>query len=362
MNRGAIGAIMAKDLREFSRDRFFVVISVLGLVFYVAIFWFLPDTVDETVRIGAGGDPALATVLTGAEGSDGLVAEAFSDEDDLVAAVEAGDDIVAGLWFPEGFAAELAAGGTPTVTVYVGSDLPPELEPALSALVRELALEATGAPLPVETLPEDQVVVGPDRVGDQVSVQQQLRPMFAFLVLLVEAITLGALVAGEIQSRTVTAVVTTPASVTDFLTAKVLFGTGLAFVQAMILLVAIRALGFAPLIMVTAILLGSVLVTGFALLAGSIGKDFMSVLFWSVAFMIPLLVPSFAVLFPGSAAPWVRVLPSYPLVQVILDVTAYEATWSDVAADLALLAGWCAVVITVGWVALRRRIVTLQEA
>ena len=83
MNGGAIGAIMAKDLREFSRDRFFVVISLLGLVFYVAIFWFLPDTVDETVRIGVGGDPTIATALEEAEGSEGLVAEGFDAREDL---------------------------------------------------------------------------------------------------------------------------------------------------------------------------------------------------------------------------------------------------------------------------------------
>lgn len=362
MHPGAIAAIMAKDLREFSRDRFFVVVTVLGLVFFVAMFWILPDTVDEIVSIGVGGDQAIAAGLAAAEGADGLAVEAFDGEAALVAAVEAGDEVVAGLWFPGGFIDELLGGGEPAVTVYVGPDLPPELEPAMSALVRELALQATGVPLPVDSLPEDQIVVGVDRAGDQVSLQEQMRPMFAFLVLLIEAITLGSLVAGEIQTRTVTAVVATPANASDFLTAKAAFGTLLAFTQALILLIAIQALGFAPLIMVAAILLGSVLVTGFALLAGSVGKDFMSVLFWSVAFMIPLLVPAFAVLFPGTAAPWVQVLPSYPLVEVILDVTAYEATWSDVAGELALLAGWCVVVLGIGWVALRRRILTLQES
>lgn len=357
MRPGAISAIMGKDLREFTRDRFFMLVTVLGLVVYVLLFWFLPDTVDETFTIGVGGDASMVAALgAGSDGDTGLVAVPYDDRGRLATDVEAGDEVVAGLWFPDGFAGDVLAGSTPTVTVYVGPDLPDELEPALSALVRELAFAATGAPLPVEALPEDQVVVGEDRVGDQVSLQEQMRPMFAFLVLLVEAIALATLVAGEIQSRTVKAITVTPASVTDFLAAKTIIGTALAFGEAMLLLVAIRSFGQNPAMLVAAIALGAVLVTGFALLSGSLGKDFVSVMFISVAFMVPLMVPSFAVLFPGSAAGWVQAMPSYPLVDIIVRSTVDDPTWAEVAPAFALLAGWCVVVLVVGWVTLRRRI------
>lgn len=359
MRPHVVTAIMGKDLREFARDRFFMVMTVLGLVFYVGIYWFLPDTVDETFSVGVAGDQAIVDTLSSTGGGDGLELVVHDDEASLKAAVAEGDDVLAGLLFPDGFVAELLGGGTPSVTVYVGPALPPELEPALSAMVRELAFAASGQPLPVESLPEDQVVVGEDRVGNQVSLQQQMEPLFAFMVLLVESITLGALIAGEIQSRTVTAVTVTPASVTDFLTAKVVFGTLLAFSQAMVLLVAIRALGDEPLAMAVAIGLGSLLVTGFAMISGSIGKDFISVMFWSIAFMLPLMIPAFSVLFPGSSAAWVQVMPSYPLVETILDLNAYGAGWADIAGNLTILAGWCLVVVVVGWVALRRRISVL---
>ena len=359
MRPHAVTAIMGKDLREFSRDRFFMVVTVLGLVFYVGIYWFLPETVDETFTVGVAGDPAIVDALTSTSGSDGLELVVHDDAASLEAAVAEGEDVLAGLLFPDGFVEELVGGGTPSVTVFVGPALPPELEPALSAMVRELAFAASGQPLPVEPLPEDQVVVGEDRVGNQVSLQQQMEPLFAFMVLLVESITLGALIAGEIQSRTVVAVTATPASVSDFLTAKVIFGTALAFSQAMLLLLAIRALGDEPLAMAVAIGLGSVLVTGFAMISGSIGKDFISVMFWSIAFMLPLMIPAFSVLFPGSSAAWVQLMPSYPLIETILALNAYGAGWSEIAANLALLTGWCVVVVAVGWVALRRRISVL---
>ncbi len=357
MRPGAVAAIVGKDLRAFSRDRFFMLVSILGLVVYVAIFWVLPDTVDETFTVGVGGDRTMTMFLEeGSDPEDGLVAVEYGDRGELEVAVTEGDPVVAGLWFPDGFADAVVGGGTPTVTVIVGPDLPEELEPALEALVRELAFTATGAPLPVEPLPAEQFVVGEDRVGDQVSLQEQFRPMFAFLVLLVEAIALATLVAGEIQARTVKAITVTPASTTDFLAAKTLFGTGLAFTEAVVLLVAIRSFGQRPVMLLLAVALGAVLVTGFALLAGSLGKDFVSVMFISVAFMIPLMVPSFAVLFPGSAAGWVQAMPSYPLVDIIVSATVDRPSWADVAPEFALLAGWCAAVLAVGWVTLRRRV------
>ena len=36
-----VGAIIAKDLKEFTRDRFYLFMSILGLVFYILIFWLL---------------------------------------------------------------------------------------------------------------------------------------------------------------------------------------------------------------------------------------------------------------------------------------------------------------------------------
>ena len=58
-----------------------------------------------------------------------------------------------------------------------------------------------------------------------------------------------------------------------------------------------------------ALLLGAVLVTGIGMVSGAYGKDFMGVMFISLAFMIPLMIPAFGALFPGSAAAWIQALP-----------------------------------------------------
>ena len=127
----------------------------------------------------------------------------------------------------------------------------------------------------------------------------------------------------------------------------------------MIILIAINSLTPQPALILTLMLLGSVMVAGTAMLAGSTGKDFMSTLFWGMAFMIPLLIPAFAALFPGTASAWIRILPSYPLVQGLVDVTTYGAGWSETLPEIGGLLVWCGALFALGWVVLRRKVQTL---
>ena len=59
-----------------------------------------------------------------------------------------------------------------------------------------------------------------DRVGDQVSLQEQMRPLLVVFVLFIETMALASLVAVEVHGRTVVAVLATPATIGDFLAAK----------------------------------------------------------------------------------------------------------------------------------------------
>ena len=180
------------------------------------------------------------------------------------------------------------------------------------------------------------------------------------MALIIETFALSSLVATEIQARTVTAVLVSPTRVSDFLAAKGILGTGMAFAQAVLLLLIIGSFANQPFILLAArVLLGAVLVTGFGLIAGSAGKDFIETLFYGMAFMIPLMIPAIAVLFPGSAAVWVKILPSYGLVQAVVQSSAYNAGWPDVLPHLGTALGWCVVAFAAGLVILKRRVETL---
>ena len=196
-------------------------------------------------------------------------------------------------------------------------------------------------------------------MGDQVSLREQLRPLLAFFVLMTETFALATLVAAEVQTRTVTAVLVTPATRADFLAAKGVVGTGVAFTEAAVIMALIGGFATGAPILVVALLLGAALVTGIGMVAGSFGRDFMTVLFTSILIMIPLMIPAFSALFPGTASAWVQVLPTYGFVQTLVEVTTTGAGWADVSAELLLLAGWTLAAFVGGWVILGRRVATL---
>ena len=370
---GLVTAIVAKDLRLFIRDRFYVFISALTLGFVVGVFWLLPATTQTTVPVGIhlpdaaqllqqGVDafddafPALGDGgLAGAQ-QEGLEIVGYGSFADLERAVEQDGDVVAGLSFPPGFLEAVATGRPTTVRVLLSADAPEGVRPALTSGVRELAFALAGEQPPV-TLPTlEEQVLGIDRSDEPLSTRDQLRPLLVFVVLLMEMFALASLVAVEIAQRTATAVLVTPARVSDLLAAKTVLGTSLAFSQALLVALATGTLANSPGLVVLALLLGAVLATGFGLLAGSTGRDFITIVFISVLLFVPLAIPAIAVLFPGTPATWIQLLPSYGLVEVLLQTTGYGQGWTAVWPHLLSLGAWCLAVFAVGTAVLGWRV------
>ena len=357
MNWPIIGAIIRKDVRAFMRDRFFMYMTVAGLAAYIVLFWLLPSSVDETITLGVRQSGLDAEFAALGAGSTGLEIVAFATTAELRSAVEDGTEgVVAGLDFPDEFRDLVAAAAGPEVELLLTADVPGEYREMMRGMVAEIAFAIAGEAPPVAITP---VILGTDRAGDQVSLQEQLRPLLAFFVLMVEMMALASLVAAEVQQRTVTAVLVTPARTRDFIAAKGIFGSGLAFLEAALLLLAIGAFSTGAPILVVVLLLGAMLVTGFGMVAGALGRDFVSVLFWSMAFLVPLMIPGMGALFPGSAAAWIKALPSYGLVEAILGVTAYGDGWAEAAPHLLALGAWSLLAFGAGSMILRRRVATI---
>jgi len=389
VSRSAIvWSIVRKDLAEYGRDKLWAFLTVMVLVVVVVLFWLLPDDVNESISVGVSGlnDPSALATLQAAE--EGLLLVPFESAQDLEAVV-AGDAAAwhgdgytiaiandaadeppngaeristsIGIAFPEDFFATTAAGGSAAVTVYIDAAVPDEVETAMTSLVRELAYAAAGDELPVDTLAADQifVVLGEDRVGNQASARDGFRPVFVFLILLMEMFVMASLIAKEIHDRTVVAVLVTPATIGDVLAAKGIVGVLSGMAQAVIVLIAIDSLAPQPALILMLMLLGAVMVSGTAMLAGSTGKDFMSTLFTGMLYMIPLMIPAFAALFPGTASAWVQAMPSYPLVQGLVNVSTYGDGWAETLPELGVLLAWCVGLFAIGWLVLKRKVQTL---
>jgi ABC-2 type transport system permease protein len=357
--------VVRKDLRLWTRDRFIFMISTLGLVMYVILFWLLPAEVDETLRLGVTGEGAaqleagIAKMAAeqGADDTDGFELLVFESRDALVAELEEGDkDLFAGLVLPGGLQQAAARGEKLQLEVIVDHRTPIEVEAIAEVAVREMFLAIAGAPLPVEPIDDDGAILGTDRAGAQISAKSHARPFLALLVLAMEMMALGSLVSKELSGRTVTALLSTPLRLSDFLLAKGLVGLVLSFGQAFLLALLVGALPLAPIKIPLLLLLGAMTFVGMGLIAGAKGRDFTEVLFWSMLFLIPSMLPGFSVLIPGSTSPFVMALPSYPVIVAMHGAVAKGLGFVELLPYIGASLAWAVGLFVLGMLFLMRKV------
>ena len=351
MNWRSIGAVVYKDLLLFFRNRFFAVMTVAGLIAYMAIYFVMPGTVDETLKIGlyAPSVPAAPEYIH--QGDAGIEVQEAESEEALKEDVMEGR-YVTGIVLPEDFADRIAAGLSPDITAYVASDAPDEVKEFIGTLLTEVAYSLTGQTLDIDW---QQEILGKDMVGSQIPQRDRMRSLFAVLLIVAETFSLATLLSEEVERRTVTALLVTPMTVKDLFIAKGILGIMLAFGQTILFLAVVRGMTEQPLIIVVVLLLGSALVTALGFLMASVSKDFLSVVSWGIPIMVTLSVPAIAVMTPGAESAWIKALPSYYLVDTINMVSNFEAGWSDIWRNLLILAAFVSVLSPASIIALRRR-------
>ena len=89
MNLRIISALVAKDLSLFFRNRFFALITVLGLVVYIVIYFIMPSSVNENLEIGLYA-PVVLPVFEQMQG-EGLEIEQVESEELLKEGVTEGN-------------------------------------------------------------------------------------------------------------------------------------------------------------------------------------------------------------------------------------------------------------------------------
>jgi len=265
----------------------------------------------------------------------------------------AAHDYVYGIVLPADMAEKLASGQKPQIDLYLASDTPEESREAVSSLMREMIYAQTGQPLAVEF--STQVLPGPDMAGEQIPPRDRMRPLFAVLLIVFETYGMATLITEEVEHRTIQALLVTPVSVKDLFAAKGITGITLAFGQGVLFLAFVGGLNHQPVIVILALLLAALLVTGVGFLIASLAKDMMSVLAWGVLALVILVIPGMGVMFPGVITGWAKVIPSYYIVDTVDRVANYGSGWPDIWQNLLILLAFDVAFLVVGMVALRRR-------
>jgi ABC-2 type transport system permease protein len=351
MNLRMLAALVYKDLTLYFKNRFYAFVTPLGLIAYLAIYFFLPNTVDETIQLGWYG-PQFPEAVLGDLNTEGLILQAYPSEEALQQAVLDGDEMF-GVALPPDFFQKLASGEKPQAVVYFESTLPGEYQDAYALLLEEFGYALAGQTLNLEV---EEVVLGPDMVGQQVSPRRRFLPILAVLILMIETLGLASLISAEVETGTVRALLVTPLRVEGLFASKGVTGVLLAFVQLMLLFTITRGLQNEPFLVIVILLLGSVLVTGLSFWVASMGRDMMSVMGWGIMAMIILAIPAFNILLPGLTSRWIEIIPSYYMVDPIYRIINFEAGWEQVGSSLLVLLAFAVGFFGLGVVSLRRKL------
>jgi len=350
MNLSVIKSLVAKDFSLFFRNRFYAYVTILGIVFYLIIYFVMPSSVNEELEVGLYA-PVMPPVFELIHQEEGLEFEVFDSEEALREAVTEGE-YAAGVALPADIMDKFAAGQKPHVVLYYSSGAPAEIKDTIEVMVRDLAYMQTGQPLAIEVSAE---VLGPDMLGAQIATRDRMRLLMAVMLIMFEMMGLASLITEEVEQGTIRALLVTPMSVRDLFAAKLIMGVGLAFTQGVLFMAIVGGLSQQPIIILLALFLGSILFTGTGFLIASLSRDMLSSMGWGITILLIYSIPSFGVMFPGVITGWAKAIPSYYLTDIIHRASNFNAGWGDVWLNMLILVGFIAVIVWGGIMVLRRK-------
>ncbi|MBA7708310.1 hypothetical protein ES703_117204 [subsurface metagenome] len=245
------------------------------------------------------------------------------------------------------------SGKKPQIFVYYSSDLSDEIKEMYTILISEMINQMSGFEIDID---EIEIVLGPDMGGKQIPYRDRMLPLFAVMLLITETLGLANLITSELEDGTIQALLTTPMKVTDLFVGKGVTGVFLAFSPAVLLMIITGSLSQNVSLIVTSLLLGSIMVTGLAFFIASISKDMMSVIAWGTLLMIVLFIPAFTVIFPGPVSGWIKVIPSFFLVDILHRAVNFDIGWSGNLGNIMFLISFNIVFVLFGIITLKRKV------
>jgi ABC-2 type transport system permease protein len=355
MNWQIIRTLIAKDVSLYFRNTFFAVVTLGVLAASLAIYLLMPDTAEAKFKIAIY--PAAVPAAVQKAFTDRTIeVSTFASEAAMRSAVEAGQYRV-GIVLPPEAQTAITTGASARITAYYPPGIPENLNRAFNDLLvivfNDVSYAASNQPLNIKRHEE---VLGYDLAGKAISPRDRMLPLFVVALFVMETLGLATLLAEEVERGTVRALLITPMRLRELFVGKSVMGLALALVQAGLLITLTGNLGYQPVLILVALVLGALLITGVGFLIASVARDMMSVLSWGMLAVIVLGIPSVGIMFPGAISDWVRLIPSHYLVDTLHRVLNFNATWGDVSVNLMVLLVLGIAMLALGTLALGRKL------
>lgn len=349
-----IAALVQKDLKLFFRNQFNLVMTALSLGMFIVAFLALPDEVDQTLGLAAFVEEGVSSTLVDSFG-ESIELELYESEEALIEAVDDGDHSV-GVVLTNAISDALDNGEQSTIPIYYAPGTNSDTRESYTdilAMTFNTSQFASSQPFAVNQVTE---ILGPN-VDEPTPIRNRIMPMLVLVIFMVEMMGLGGLSVEEIASDTARGILTTPLSLPQFFTSKAIIGVGLAFVQAIFLLAVTGILFDAPLILLAVLLLTGVLISGLALFIAAISDNYMAVMGWGILFTILFIIPGIIVMAPGLGNDFIKLIPSYFVIDTIHEAINLDADFGDVTSNLGILLVSSFAVLGIGSAFLRRRLI-----
>lgn len=331
--------IFRRTMRLGPRSPFFWWALFLPVAFTLLIQGVFGDLFAPAPQLGVA-DLGSSEVAVAADRLEGIEVTRVADPDELKKLVES-HDFDAGLILRERFDDALRAGERPLLELYVAGESLASNRVILAVTAIELIREVEGSTPPVEV---EVVSLGPE----ELSVAQRTLPLIAIMAVAVAgAFVPAADLVQEKEDGTMTAVLVTPATITEFFGAKALMGVVLAVTTGLVTLALNDAFGSDPLAMALVLVVAAIMMSELGLILGSWAPD-QNAMFaaWKTGAIL-IVFPVVFYLFPGLPQ-WIgRLGPTFYFLDPLFELAIEGGRLGDVALNLAIGLGFCVALLPV---------------
>lgn len=345
MNIKNIFILTKKDLTLFFKNRFFTLITILGLLAYLIIYFSLPKTQEDKIKIGIYSEIPLSKVYYFLETHNAYIFKGVSVED-LKQLVKNGD-ISFGVYFPKDIQ------NKKLIKIIINSNIEQEMKEAFKYIAKELFFVEFGYSLNIESENE---IIGVDLAGKQIPISKRLIPIFAFFLIGTETLGLANLISDELENKTIFALLSTPVTVGDVFFSKAIIGFITTLIPSILFITITIGFKNFPLVFLL-LFLGSLFAISIGFLIGSIAKDMMSIIAYGFLVFIILLIPSFNILAPGSLTGWVKLIPSYYILDGLHKIINFSSSFKDINLNILVLIITQGILFLFGSFILKRRLI-----
>jgi ABC-2 type transport system permease protein len=336
--------LLVKDLRLGPRSPLVLWAVIIPIALTLLIRGAFGGLFDADPRMGIV-DQGTSALVAAAEALDGIEVTLLDDPATLRDQVELGD-LDAGLVLQPGFDDAVRAGARPDLDLVVGGQSLASTRIVVAITVLDLVrdLEGSDAPVAVET-----VIIGEEGLPLELT----MVPVFVLMAIALAGVMIPA--AGlieEKQAGTLAALLVTPARVWEVLGAKGLLGVILAATSGTITLAINGVLAASPTVMLTAVVLGAIMMAQVGLLLGIWARDVSTMfaawkgggllLFYPVIFFIWPDLPTW----PARFGPTFYFLE--PVYRVSIDGAGFDEVWLELVVAAGICLALAPAVVTVG--------------